>query len=107
MQLPQPPGINVDPSTLDDIKCDKCQDLRFQQVVLIKRVPKLISPTGQEGLAPIPVFACLNCGWVNSQFLPPGFRKEATTEPANTLVAETTPADATKTPSKKEKASKA
>ncbi len=68
-QQPQQPQINIDLKNSEDIKCDKCEHLYFSPVVLIKRVSPLVSPTGEEMLAPIQTFQCASCGNVNEQFL--------------------------------------
>lgn len=90
---PQPTPLSIDPAQLEDISCDQCGDLRFEQIVLMKKVPKVISNTGQEGIAPIPVFACLACGFINNVFLPPSLRKNAdgTSTEAATETSETSP----------------
>jgi hypothetical protein len=62
-------NINIDLSTADDIKCDKCENLYFSPVVLIKRISPLVSPTGNEMMAPIQTFQCTSCNHVNEQFL--------------------------------------
>lgn len=60
----------IDLTNAQDVTCDSCGNYTFQEVVLMKRISALISPTGKEGIAPIPVFACNACGNINKQFLP-------------------------------------
>ena len=36
---------------------------------MIKRVSAILSPTGQEGLVPIQVYSCGNCGQVPKSLL--------------------------------------
>lgn len=62
--------MNIDISKAEDVKCDNCGNYTFQEVVLMKRVSPLISPTGQEALIPIPTFACNACGFINKAMLP-------------------------------------
>jgi uncharacterized Zn finger protein len=71
-----PPAINVDLSKASDLSCNNCGNYTFQQVVLLKKFSAITSPTGQEGIAPIPVFACNACGFVNDEFLPRTMRGE-------------------------------
>jgi hypothetical protein len=57
------------------VTCEKCEQNnkysdKFQNVFIIKKVSALVSPSGQELHVPVPVFACLECGHVNSEFLP-------------------------------------
>lgn len=74
MNIPQQPKLNVDLSKAPDVTCDNCGNYTFQEVVLMKKVSALVSPTGKDGIVPIPVFACNACGFINKQFLP--FRME-------------------------------
>lgn len=61
--------MNVDPSSLEDVTCDNCTNMTFQQVVLMKRMPSIISPTGKEAFVPMQVFACAACNHVNERFI--------------------------------------
>jgi uncharacterized Zn finger protein len=63
-------NMNVDLTQAEDIVCERCGNYTFEQVVLMKKVSALISPTGRAGVAPIPVFACAACGNINTGFLP-------------------------------------
>ena len=36
--------------------------------MMLKRVSALLSPTGQEAIVPVGVFACEHCGHVNEEF---------------------------------------
>jgi hypothetical protein len=36
----------------------------------MRKLSALLSPTGQETMIPIPVFACAKCGHINKGFLP-------------------------------------
>lgn len=63
-------NINVDLSMAKDVVCEGCGNYSFEQVVLMKRLSALMSPTGKEGIVPIPVFACNACGYINREFLP-------------------------------------
>lgn len=67
---PQQPQLNVDLSKADDITCERCGNYTFEQVMLMKRMSALISPTGKEAVVPIPTFSCNSCGHINKAFLP-------------------------------------
>jgi uncharacterized Zn finger protein len=69
-QPPQQPQINVDLSQADDITCENCGNYTFNEVMLMKRLSALLSPTGKDAVIPIPTFACNACGYINRQFLP-------------------------------------
>ena len=83
--------VNLNPRTLDDVMCEKCNNYTFQDVVLMKRVSPLQSPTGKEAFIPANVFACAACGHVNDRFIQGmlnGWFKDATTSmPAPTPMA--------------------
>lgn len=79
---PMSPQMNVDLSKAEDVICERCGNYTFQQVMLMKRMSALISPTGKEAIVPIPTFACNACGHINKQFLPvipKGMQEEETT----------------------------
>ena len=61
-------GLNVDPSSLKDIKCENCGCKFFRQVHAFKRVSALVSPTGKEQIVPVPTFRCDECGFINEDF---------------------------------------
>ena len=81
-----------DLSLAEDIVCENCSNLTFEEVLLMKKVSALVSPNGKEGIVPIPTFACVACGWVNEMFRPvkkvqPATQDEAPVEPSKpTLV---------------------
>lgn len=49
-------------------KCE-CGGMIFEERIMLKRISALISPTGKEGLRPVPVFVCSSCSkipaWVH------------------------------------------
>ena len=49
------------------IVCD-CGGMLFAEKLFFKRISAIISPTGKEELAPMPVIVCENCGKVPSEF---------------------------------------
>ena len=55
----------------EDVGCDKCGHKLFTQLMMFKKISAVMSPTGEESLIPVQVFACNSCGHVNEQFLPP------------------------------------
>ena len=68
--------MNIDLSAAQDVVCDNCGNYTFNEVVLMKRVSALVSPTGKEAIVPIPTFACNACGFINKQFLPVRMNEE-------------------------------
>ena len=55
----------------EDVSCEKCGHKLFIQLMMFKKLSAIMSPTGEESLIPVQVFACNDCGHVNEQFLPP------------------------------------
>lgn len=62
--------VRIKLSDLDDVVCESCGNNTFIQCMQLKKVSALVSPTGEEGLYPVPVFSCVKCDHVNSDFLP-------------------------------------
>jgi hypothetical protein len=69
-QQPLPKQVNVDLSQADDVKCVECEHDVFIPVFLIKKISAIMSPNGQEVIAPMQVFGCNKCGHVNEEFMP-------------------------------------
>ena len=61
--------INIDLKSAEDVKCDQCENIYFTPAVLIKKISALMSPTGQEIMAPVQIFQCSSCSHVNEKFL--------------------------------------
>jgi hypothetical protein len=62
-QKPLPKAqVNVDLSDAETMTCGKCDNKIFIQGYVIKKISAIISPTGQEVIAPVQVFNCGNCG---------------------------------------------
>lgn len=50
------------------VECEKCQSKFFKEVVMIKKVPKLMTGSHEDTLVPFPTYMCNECGHVNSDF---------------------------------------
>ena len=61
--------ININLKDAQDVKCTECEGEVFVHAFLIKKISALVSPTGQEVLAPVQVFQCSNCQHINKEFL--------------------------------------
>jgi hypothetical protein len=44
-----------------DLTCEKCNNDTFNEVVKIKRLSAIASPTGEEMVLPFKVFICSSC----------------------------------------------
>ena len=62
------PQQTIDMSQTSSVKCEKCENSTFKQTLLIRKMSALVSPSGQETVIPIGVFACEKCGHVNAEF---------------------------------------
>jgi uncharacterized Zn finger protein len=59
----------LDLSKADTLQCDKCDNYLFITSFVIKRISAIMSPNGQEGLVPVQVYSCGNCGQVPKSLL--------------------------------------
>ena len=63
-------NMNVDMSLATDVKCEACECISSRSCFLIKKLPAIISPSGQETIIPVETFSCNSCGHINQQFMP-------------------------------------
>jgi len=54
--------VQVNLKDAETMTCQQCDNKIFIQGYVVKRLSAVISPTGQEVIAPIQVFNCGNCG---------------------------------------------
>ena len=66
------PGLNIDFSQTTAEVCEKCENDTFTQVIKMRKLSALLSPTGELTMIPIQTFACAKCGHINEGFLPKG-----------------------------------
>ena len=66
----QQANVQLDLSKAETILCEKCGNDTFVQVYQMRKLSALLSPTGQETMIPIQVFACAKCGYINKGFQP-------------------------------------
>ena len=59
---------NIDLTHAKTLECEKCGCKAFKQTLMLKKLSPLVSPTGQEAIIPVGVFACDHCGHVNKEF---------------------------------------
>lgn len=60
----------IDLREIPSIKCEECQGEFFREVVILKKVSKLLTGSAQDTLVPFPVYQCVNCRHVNEEFNP-------------------------------------
>ena len=61
--------VKVDLGQAETLQCEKCTNYLFITSFVLKKISALISPNGQEGIVPIQVYSCGNCGTVPKMFL--------------------------------------
>jgi hypothetical protein len=61
--------VQVDLKQADTIKCSDCNNYLFITSFVLKKLSALMSPNGQEGIVPLQVYSCGNCGKVPSGLL--------------------------------------
>ena len=52
-----------------DVTCSECKNETYTMVFLIKKLPALVSPTGEDMMIPVQSFACTSCGNINPEFM--------------------------------------
>ena len=61
--------VNFDFDKATDVVCEKCGCKTFKSAFILKRISALVSPTGEETIIPMAVFACVDCDHINDEFL--------------------------------------
>jgi hypothetical protein len=61
-------NVKVDFSQTVEVKCE-CGKNIFTEATMIRKLPALLSPTGQLAYIPVPVLVC-QCGKVLKEMLP-------------------------------------
>ena len=79
MSTEQQPGVQIDISKADTIQCEDCGNASFIQAFFLKKISRLVSPTGQEAVIPVQVYSCGNCGHINTKLNPTAQPSEETT----------------------------
>lgn len=51
-----------------EIKCEKCDNATFEEVLKLRKLSKLVTGQSKDTLVPIPMFACKKCGNINKEF---------------------------------------
>ena len=61
--IPQPKKqVQVDLKDAETMKCANCGNSIFIQGYIVKKISAIMSPTGQQVIAPVQVFNCGSCG---------------------------------------------
>lgn len=63
MQTIEKPKIDL--KKCETIKCEKCGGIFFKEVIIFKKVPKIMTGSIEDTNVPFPVPLCNNCGHLN------------------------------------------
>jgi hypothetical protein len=58
----------IDLKQQQTVECEKCKSKFFKEVTMIKKVPKLLTGSGEDTLVPFPTYMCVECNHVNVDF---------------------------------------
>ena len=58
----------IDLKAQPTVECEKCNSKYFKEVVLLKKVQKLLTGSHEDTIVPFPTYMCNNCGFVNEEF---------------------------------------
>jgi uncharacterized Zn finger protein len=63
-------GPSVDISMTTAVKCEAegCDNDRFREVFLIRKISALVTASTKDSFMPIPTFECTKCGHINKEF---------------------------------------
>ena len=50
------------------VECSECNCIYFNEVVMIKKVKKLLTGSSEDTIVPFPTYRCDDCGHVNEDF---------------------------------------
>jgi len=64
------PNSGINYSQTVAVSCDECEGEIFQPAFLLRKVSALMSPSGQEAMVPVQLFACVACNHVNEDMYP-------------------------------------
>jgi hypothetical protein len=66
----EPQQQSLDITKTEQVNCQKCGGMFFDNAVLIRRVSKFYTATGRDEPVPIPVFICKDCNTPLKAFFP-------------------------------------
>lgn len=60
--------IQVNVMDSPNIKCEKCENIFFEKVTIIKKISKLLTGSPEDQLVPMETYVCRKCGHMNEEF---------------------------------------
>jgi uncharacterized Zn finger protein len=67
--------LNVSLNKTTPVVCENCGNNTFTEAVILREVSRFLTGQMQDGIIPIPVFACSKCSHVNDKFMPEELKK--------------------------------
>jgi hypothetical protein len=64
------PNVRVTINDTSEVICEQCSGNTFIESVLLRKVSALLTGAEKDAYIPIPVFCCVKCNGVNSEFIP-------------------------------------
>ena len=83
MTTTPPTGQQLDPAKTTAITC-KCGNFTFVHAAFLRHVSAIVSPTGKEGIVPMPTLVCNACGAVPDEAIPQFIREETLNKTTDT-----------------------
>jgi uncharacterized Zn finger protein len=66
--LIQPARPSISDAT--DVICEKCQNPYFIEVLVVKKISKILTGAEKDQIFQLPTLQCSKCGHVNTDFIP-------------------------------------
>lgn len=63
-------SLNIGFEQTTPVTCEECGGIFFEEAIHIRKASGILTGSSKPSYIPIPVFACKECGHVNSEFLP-------------------------------------
>lgn len=67
-------NVNISMEDTVAVECSECSSMYFEQALHIRKASGLLTGQAKPSYMPIPVFRCVDCGHINSEFLPKEIR---------------------------------
>jgi hypothetical protein len=65
MDITQP---KIDIKKQPTVSCEKCGSTFFREVVLMKKISKLLTGSNEDSIVPFPTYRCDDCDHINDDF---------------------------------------
>jgi uncharacterized Zn finger protein len=65
MDITQP---KIDIKKQPTVSCEKCGSTFFREVVLMKKISKLLTGSNEDSIVPFPTYRCDDCNHINDDF---------------------------------------